>query len=118
MDLRIMFGYARRAFGIAIDLVSSDPQPVKAIPVDVTLPRQKFINRDVVELADIFDREPTAAHRFNNGRLATHCPPLMGCWQLGHLAPNLHPIVVRGRFARAVGVQVLSPYLVSKEPAP
>jgi hypothetical protein len=52
--------------GIAIDLISRGPQTVHAMPIHVAFPGQELVNRDIVQLAYLFDRHPAPAHRLYN----------------------------------------------------
>src|SRR5689334_8082257 len=73
------------SIGVAVNLIAGASQAGHAIAVDVTLPGQELIDRDVVDAARFFDRHPTTAHTFDNSRLASHRPTLSRRWQFGHL---------------------------------
>jgi hypothetical protein len=78
--------------GISVDLKPRAPQSWDAVSIDVSLPGDKLVDRDIVELTYLLDRYPTAAHRLDNGGLATHRPPLCRPWQLGY---RIQPLVIR-----------------------
>src|SRR5437868_15414064 len=63
-------------FGIAVYLQTRASQAVKTEPIDIAFPGQKLIDRNRIEPTDLFDRDPAAAHRLDDGCLATHRPPL------------------------------------------
>jgi hypothetical protein len=48
-----------------------------AVTVEVSLPGEKFVDRDVVEAAGFFDRDIAAAHCLNDRRLAPNRPALV-----------------------------------------
>src|SRR5438270_6181931 len=60
--------------GDAIDLVARRAQAGNAIAVDVAFPGEKFIDREIIEAADLLDRNPAATHGFDDGRLAPYSP--------------------------------------------
>jgi hypothetical protein len=72
--------------GITVYLKARGTQAVKTMPIDITFPGQKLIDREIVEREYLLDRNPAAAHCLDNGRLASHRPPLPQRRQLKHLA--------------------------------
>ena len=60
----------------AVDLVARAPQPWHTVPIQVSLPSEKFFDRDAVKLAHLFDRNPAAAHCMDHYCLALHRPAL------------------------------------------
>jgi hypothetical protein len=55
-----------RPIGIAIDLISRGAEAVDTMPVDVALPGQELIDRKIVKLDYLLDRNPTAALFFTS----------------------------------------------------
>jgi hypothetical protein len=81
--------------GVAVNLIPGAPQTGDAVAVNVALPVQELIDRDVVEPARFFDRHPAAAHSFDDSRLSLHRPPLLRGWQRWHPVENFGAIIVR-----------------------
>src|SRR5260221_8153490 len=79
--------------GVAIYREPRAAQPVDAIAIDVALPGEKLIDRDVVDLAYVLDRPPPATDGLDNNRLAPCRPPLAGRRQLGYRS-GIGPVVV------------------------
>jgi hypothetical protein len=105
--------------GVAIDLVSGDPQARNTVAVNVALPGQQFIDRQRVELAHILNGEPTRADGSNHGRLTSCGPPLPDRRQLVCLVENLQPIGVRGHVIRDLRCHPTFPYRrISQIPMP
>src|SRR2546423_15621801 len=86
---------ARPYIGVAVNLIPGAPQTGDAVAVNIALPVQKLIDRDVIEPARFFDRHPAAAHSFDDSRLLLHRPPLLRRWQRGHSFENFGAIIVR-----------------------
>src|SRR5438045_5868313 len=80
--------------GVAVNLIPGAPQTGDAVAVNVALPVQELIDRDVVETASFFDRHPAAAHSFDDSRLSLHRPPLLRRWKRGHPVENVAAIIV------------------------
>src|SRR5690349_15153919 len=51
--------------GVAINLIPRRSQTVDAVTVEVSFPGDKFIDRNAVKLAGLFDRYPAAADGLN-----------------------------------------------------
>jgi len=66
-----VIGQLRAAcFGVAIDLVSRGSQTGNTVAVDVPLPGQELINREIVQPTHLIDRNPAASHGLDHGGLA------------------------------------------------
>ncbi len=81
---RSLFDLLLPRFGITVDLKARAAQPVKAKSVDVAFPGEKLIDRKIVELDYLLDRNPAAAHGLDNGRLTSYRPALPQRRQLRH----------------------------------
>src|SRR5438067_8611184 len=60
-----------------------------AVPVEVPLPGDKLIDRDVVDLAHFLDRNPAVTHRSDHRRLPSHGPSLSRSGQLRNIAEQV-----------------------------
>src|SRR5436190_21498045 len=69
--------------GLAIDLTPGGAQTGHAIPVNVALPRQELLDRELVGLADRIERHPAAADGLDNRRLTSDGPPPVRWCRLG-----------------------------------
>src|SRR5205814_4906351 len=85
---------ASPCIGVAVNLIPGAPQTGDAVAVNIALPVEELIDRDVVEPARFFDRHPAAAHSFDDSRLSLHRPPLLRRWQRRHPVENFGAIIV------------------------
>src|SRR5437764_14462996 len=69
--------------GLTIDLIPGRAQTGNAIPVQVALPRQELLDRELVGLADRIERHPAAADGLDNRRLTSDGPPPVRWCRLG-----------------------------------
>src|SRR5262249_56141779 len=71
--------------GVGGELVWGGAKAVDTVAVEIALPGKKLVDRDAVEIARLLNRDPPAAHGFNDGGFAPHRPALTGSRQVRDL---------------------------------
>src|SRR5207248_8207216 len=71
---------------------SRGAQTVDSISIDIAFPGEKLIDRNAVKFTGLFDRNPAAAHGFNNGSLAPNRPSLGRLRQFRQRAKPVWPV--------------------------
>src|SRR5205085_11415638 len=95
---------------LPINLVTSGAQTGDPVAVDVPLPSEKLVNREVVQPTYFLDRDPTSAHSFDDRRLAPDSPPPSQRGQLGYSAEQIvRASSCAGGSAAGFGVMWMSP---------
>jgi hypothetical protein len=65
---------ARPLLGRPINLQASGPQPWYPVKVEVALPSEEFIDRDLVAIAYLLDWSPATTNRLHDGGFAADGP--------------------------------------------
>ena|SRR5216684_4487836 len=84
-------------FGITVYLQARGAQAVDTVPVDIAFPGQKLIDRKIVELNYLLDRDPTPAHGLDYRRLTPYRPTLPERRQFRHPVDYIGPVIARGQ---------------------
>src|SRR3984893_8195047 len=68
---------------VAIDLVPSASQACDTVTINIALPGQEFIDREIVDSDHFLDWNPAAPHGLDQGQLSARRPSFAQSWPFG-----------------------------------